>query len=82
MMATAKIRKIFMGPMLYGHFRCLQTLYSIMVTSSNGNISRVTGYLCADSPVTGEFPTQRPVTWSFDGFFNLRLNNRLSKRAE
>ena len=30
--------------------------------------------LCAgNSPVTGEFPTQRPVTWSFDVFFHLRI---------
>ena len=28
-----------------------------------------------NSPVTGEFPAQRPVTRSFDGFFDLRLNN-------
>ena len=27
---------------------------------------------------TGEFPTQRPVTRSFDVFFDLRLNERLS----
>ena len=27
----------------------------------------------------GEFPTQRPVTRSFDVFFDLRLNKRLSK---
>ena len=31
--------------------------------------------LCAgNSPVTGEFPSQRPVTRSFDVFFDLRLN--------
>ena len=31
--------------------------------------------LCAgNSPVTGEFPLQRPVTRSFDVFFDLRLN--------
>ena len=41
-----------------------------MMTSSNGNIFRVTG--------PGEFPTQRPVTRSFDVFFDLRLNKRLS----
>ena len=36
--------------------------------------------LCAgNSPVTGEFHTQRPVTRSFDGFFDLRMNKRLSK---
>ena len=38
--------------------------------------------LCAgNSPVTGEFPTQRPVTPSFDVFFDLRLNKRLSKQS-
>ena len=37
--------------------------------------------LCAgNSPVTGEFPTQRPVTRSFDVFFDLCLNKRLSKQ--
>ena len=38
--------------------------------------------LCAgNSPVTGEFPTQRPVMRDFDVFFNLRLNKRLSKQS-
>ena len=37
--------------------------------------------LCVgNSPVTGEFPSQRPVTRSFDIFFDLRLNKRLSKQ--
>ena len=37
--------------------------------------------LCAGhSPVTGEFPPQRPVMRSFDVFFYLRLNKRLSKQ--
>ena len=37
--------------------------------------------LCAgNSPVTGEFPSQRPVTRSFDVYFDLRLNKRLDKR--
>ena len=31
------------------------------------------------SPVTGEFPSQRPVTRSFGVFFDLDLNKRLSK---
>ena len=34
-----------------------------------------------NSPVTGEFPTQRPVTRSFQVFFGLRLNKRLSKES-
>ena len=33
------------------------------------------------SPVTGEFPSQRPVTRSFDVFFDLCLNKRLSKQS-
>ena len=38
--------------------------------------------ICAgNSPVTSEFPAQRPVTRSFDVFFDLRLNNRLSKQS-
>ena len=38
--------------------------------------------LCAgNSPVTGEFPSQRPVTQSFDVFFDLRLNKRLNKQS-
>ena len=53
-----------------------------MMTSSNGNILRVTGPLCGESTGPGEFPTQRPVTRSFDVFFDLRLNKRLSKHRE
>ena len=38
--------------------------------------------ICAgNSPVPGEFPAQRPVTWSFDVFFDLRLNQLLSKQS-
>ena len=46
-----------------------------MVMSSNGNIFRVTGHLCR------EFPAQRPVTQSFDVFFDLRLNKGYSKQS-
>ena len=34
-----------------------------------------------NSPVPGELPTQRPVTWSFDVYFDLRPNKRLSKQS-
>ena len=38
--------------------------------------------ICAgNSPVPGEFPTQRPVTRSLDVFFDLRPNKRLSKQT-
>ena len=38
--------------------------------------------LCAEnSPANGEFPAQRPVTRSFDVFFDLLLNKRLNKQS-
>ena len=38
--------------------------------------------ICAgNSPVPGEFHAQSPVTRSFDVFFDLRLNKRLSKQS-
>ena len=38
--------------------------------------------LCAgNSPAIDEFPSQRPVARSFDVFFYLRLNKRLSKQS-
>ena len=38
--------------------------------------------ICAgNSPVPGEFPTQRPVTRSFDVYFDLRPDKRLSKQS-
>ena len=37
--------------------------------------------ICAgNSPVPGEFPIQRPVTRSFDVYFDLRPDERLSKQ--
>ena len=38
--------------------------------------------LCeGNSPITGGFPSQRPVTRSFDIYFDLRLNKRLRKQS-
>ena len=44
--------------------------FSALLTICEGN-----------SPVTGEFPAQWLVTRSFDVFFDLRLNKRLSKQS-
>ena len=60
---------------------CTAQQGKFMMTSSNGNIFRVTGPLCGEVPVTGEFPSQRPVTQRFDVFFDLRLNKRLGKQS-
>ena len=56
-------------------------LSPIYMTSSNRTIFRVSVHLWGNSPVPGEFPTQRPVTRSSDVYFGLRLNKRLSKQS-
>ena len=38
-------------------------------------ISTLLVFYAGNSPVTGEFPSQRPVTRSFAVFFDLGLNN-------
>ena len=52
-----------------------------MMTSSNGNIFRVTGHMCGKFTGPGEFPAQRPVTRSFDVSFDLHPHKRLSKQS-
>ena len=47
------------------------------MTSSNGDFFGATGHLFGE--ITGD--TQKPVTQSFDVFFDLRLNKRLSKQS-
>ena len=42
--------------------------------------SALLAFCAGNSPVTGEFHAQRPVTRSFDVIFDLRLNKRLSKQ--
>ena len=51
-----------------------------MMASPNGNIFALQAICAGISPVTGEFPAQRPVTRTFDVFFNLRLNKRMSEQ--
>ena len=52
-----------------------------MMMSSNGNIFRITGHLCGEFTGPRWIPAQRPVTWSFDVFFDLRPNKWLSKQS-
>ena len=77
------IVRVYIGRVcLFSHwFPHLRTARRTMKTSSNGNIFRVTGPLCGEFTGPGEFPAQRPVTRSFDVFFDLRLNKRLSKQS-
>ena len=69
---------------VHSEFRVLlfHLCHNYMMTSSNGNTFSVLLPLCVrNSPVTGEFPAQRPVTRSFDVFFDMSQNKRLSKQS-
>ena len=44
-------------------------------------LSALLAICVGNSPVTGKFPAQRPVTRSYDVFFDLRLSKRLSKQS-
>ena len=64
---------------MFGAYAVILCMF-IMMKSSNGNIFRVTGPLCGEFTGPGEFPSQRPVTRSFDVFFDQRMYKRLSKQ--
>ena len=51
-----------------------------MMTSLNGNISALLALCAGISPVTGEFPSQRPVTRSFNIFSDMHRNKWLNKQ--
>ena len=53
--------------------RASNWLWLDVIMGLNGNIFRVTD--------TGGFPSQRPLKGSFDVFFDMRLNKRLSKQS-
>ena len=70
-------------PVYWLQSRFLECLYFIFQHPFRLSIETFSALvaLCArNSPVSGEFPLQRPVTRSFDVFFDLRLNKRLSKQ--
>ena len=63
------------------HCHGIQSYDSTMMTSSNENFFRVTALCEGNPPVTGGFPSQRPVTRNFDIFFDLHLNKQCSKQS-
>ena len=44
-------------------------------------ISALLAFCAWNSPVTGEFPPEMPVTWRFDVFLEVCLNKRLRKQS-
>ena len=76
-------------------YRFLQYVFTIDIADSGhpitsprawwrhemGTFSALLAICAGNSPVPGEFSAQRPVTRSFDVFFDLRLVKRLSKQS-
>ena len=62
------------------HTHTLHHVGNYIMTSSNGNIFRVTGPLCGEFTGHRWIPLTKPVTRNFDVFFVLCLNKRLSKQ--
>ena len=59
-----------------GHCRLEKAWWHHQIETFSALLAICAGY----SPVTGEFPAQRPVMRSFDVFFDRRPNKRLSKQ--
>ena len=72
---------------LYVHFGCflIPSLQPLIIATwwrhQMETFSALLAICAGNSPVPGEFPTQRPVTRGFDVYFDLRPNKRLSKQS-
>ena len=71
-------------PLLYGvhpmYFSPIHTVNSTWWRHQMETFSASLAICAGNSPVTGEFPAQRPVTRRFYVFFDMCLNKRLSKQ--
>ena len=95
--ANIDVKKIGMERKIFEYFRLNQTLFDSvycsygaeiyvcfsMMTSSNGNIFRVTSALCREVSGHRWIPRTKAsdVEVWFDVFFDLRLNKRLGKQS-
>ena len=68
-------------PELFRMYECTYLDRLILWRHQMETFSALLALCTGNSPVPGEFPTRRPVTRSFDVFFDLRLNKWLSKQA-
>ena len=83
---TSFIWFVFLFPWAYAILKLLSMTKSLTFDLSwwrhqMKTFSALLAICAGNSPVPGEFPTQRPVTRSFDVYFDLRPNKRLSKQS-
>ena len=80
-MAKIVVYKIWQAvPSMIERSLLMRANICIMMTSSNGNIFRVTGHLCGEFTGPRWIPRTKAMTRSFDVFFDLRPNKRPSKQ--
>ena len=71
----------------FKHFEIFEPIFNLhsrfcaCITHHKQIFSALLAICAGNSPLTGEFPAQRPVTRSFDILFDLPLNKRLSKQS-
>ena len=70
---------IFLGIYCMSHKICTRLGFASWWRHQMETFSALLALCAGNSPVPGEFPTQRPVTRSFDVFFDLRLNKPVCK---
>ena len=76
-LSTIQRRMIYNPIPIYGQWKPIESWWRHQMETFSVLLA-----ICAgNSLVTREFPTQRPVTQSFDVFFDLRPNKRLSKQS-
>ena len=88
LMQNLDIDEFFLDPFVEQHLLTAEDFHAVWQAVSNTRwrhqmetFSALLALCAGNSPVTGEFPTQRPVTRSFDAFFDLHLNKRLSNQS-
>ena len=59
----------------------ISAIWSVSWRHQMETVSALLAICAGNSPVTGEFPAQRPVTRNFGVFFDMHLNKRLSKQS-
>ena len=75
--ATVNVTHRWRGCSLHPIVLCVLSWWRHQMETFSALLAICAGY----SPVPGKFPTQRPVTRSFDVYFDLHPNKRLSKQS-
>ena len=80
-MATGLLASMFLHQLVHVKCRWSVTASKAWWRQQMETFSALLALCEGNPPVTGVFPSQRPVAQSFDIFFVMRLNKRLNKQS-